>query len=145
MFAIVPEGFAYVVERLGRYHRTLSAGRHFLTPVIDRVAFRHSLRLHADDLSERCISYDNVPLTLTSVVMWRITDAQQASYAAADVREYVSGIVRAAQREWVGRHAFEDVRTTTRQLEADVVRAVSENASRCGVEVTQLTVKDVHG
>ncbi|HVG25366.1 MAG TPA: SPFH domain-containing protein, partial [Thermoanaerobaculia bacterium] len=122
---------------------TLSEGRHFITPVIDRVAFRHSLRLHADDLSERCITYDNLPITLTSVVLWRIEDAQLASYGAADVREYVSGIVRSAQREWVGRHAFEDVRMTTRQLEVDVIRAVSDSASRCGVNVTELTVKGV--
>jgi regulator of protease activity HflC (stomatin/prohibitin superfamily) len=143
VFVVVPEGYAYVVERLGRYHRTLEAGRHFIAPVLDAVRFRHSLRLHADELTDQCISYDNVTLTIVSVARWRIVNPQQASYAAADVREYATAIVRNAQREWIGRRSFDDVRSSTRELEAYVVRAVADAASQGGVEVTELTVNGI--
>ena len=80
MLTIVPDATACVVERLGRYHRTLLAGMHFLVPVIDRVAHRFSLRPQDRDLSDRCITFDNVPVSISSRVRWQILDPERAAY-----------------------------------------------------------------
>lgn len=140
---VVPEGHAYVVERLGRYHRTLTAGRYVLLPFLDRVAHQYSLRPRAGDLSDVCISRDNLPLRIESTYRWEIVDAREAAYAAADVKEYVAGVLRSAQREWIGRHAWKDIRESTRQLESDVVRAAQEPAARAGVRLLELSVQRV--
>lgn len=140
---VVPEGHAYVVERLGRYHRTLTAGTHLLLPLFDRVAHRYSLRPRAGDVSDVCISLDNLTVSIESTYRWEIVDAREAAYGAADVKEFVAGVVSSAQREWIGRHAWKDIRETTRQLESDVVRAAAERASGVGVRITELIVQRV--
>ena len=143
MFTRVPDDMAYVVERLGRYHRTLTSGSHFLTPVIDRVAFRHSLLPKRGEIADTAISYDNLPVRITSTFRWRIVDAQKASYDVASVDEYMTGVVKARQREWLGRHAWKNIRETTRQFEADVARAAGEDAARVGAEVVDVSVVSV--
>ena len=140
---VVPEGHAYVVERIGRYHRTLTAGRHVRLPFLDRVAFRYSLRPRAGDVSDVCVSFDNVPVRIESTYRWEIVDAQQAAYGAADVMELVREAIRSRQREWIGRHAWTDIRETTRQIESDVVRAAAEAAALAGVRITDLTIQRV--
>lgn len=143
MFARVPDDMAYVVERLGRYHRTLTSGPHFIAPVLDRVAFRHSLLEKRGELSDTGISYDNLPVRIASTFRWRIVDPRKASYDVADLTEYVTGVVRSRQREWLGRNAWEDIRETTRQLEADVARAAGEDTARAGVELVEINVQRV--
>jgi len=143
MLTRVPDDMAYVVERLGRYHRTLAAGTHFLTPLFDRVAFRHVLRPRAVETSDVAISLDNVAVSVRSAFQWRIVDPRKASYEVADVAAHVAGLFRTRQREWIGRHAWKDVRETTRQLESDVARAIAEEASRVGVELVDVSVQHV--
>ena len=143
MFTRVPDDMAYVVERLGRYHRTLTSGSHFLTPVFDRVAFRHSLLPQHGEIADTAISHDNLPVRITSSFRWRIVDAQKASYDVASVTDFVAGVIKTRQREWLGRHAWEDIRETTRQLEADVARAAGEDAARIGVEIAEVSVARV--
>ncbi|HYC94031.1 MAG TPA: SPFH domain-containing protein [Thermoanaerobaculia bacterium] len=140
MLTRVPDDMAYVVERLGRYHRTLASGTHFVTPLFERVAFRHSLLAKRGELADTGISYDNLPVRITSTFRWRIVDPRKASYDVADLTEYITGVVRSRQREWLGRHAWKDIRETTRQLEADVARAAGEDAARAGVEIEEVSV-----
>lgn len=143
MFTRVPDDMAYVVERLGRYHRTLTSGSHVIAPFLDRVAFRHSLLARRGELADTGISYDNLPVRVTSTFRWRVVDPRKASYEVADVNDYITGVVRSRQREWLARHAWEDIRETTRQLKSDVARAAGEDAARVGVELVEVSVQRV--
>lgn len=138
----VPEGSAYVVERLGRPFRTLSPGMHVLTPFIDRVAFRYSTLPRGEELSGAAVTHDNVPVRVTSTVRWRIADPRTAAYAAADVAELVRGVVMSAQRDWIAGRAWDDVRETTRELEAAVERSAAA-AEGSGVELLAVTVRAI--
>jgi regulator of protease activity HflC (stomatin/prohibitin superfamily) len=134
---------AYVVERLGRYHCTLTSGTHFLAPFIDGVSFRHSLLPQRGEIAHVAISYDNLSVRIVSSVRWRIVDPRKASYDVASVDEYMTAVVETRQREWLGRHAWKDIRETTRQLEADVARAAGEDAARVGAELVEVSVQSV--
>jgi regulator of protease activity HflC (stomatin/prohibitin superfamily) len=137
---VVPDGSAYVVERLGRYHRTLPPGLHVLVPVIDRVAFRYSLGPRSDDVSDTAITLDNIPLTIRSTLRWQIADAREAAYGMNDPVFYATTLIRTTQRAWIARHAWSDARESTRQLEADVARAAEDAAQRVGLRVIEVTV-----
>lgn len=139
----VPDDTVFVVERLGQYQRTLPAGTHFVAPFIDHVASRHSLLPRSSEIADTAISHDNLPMSITSTIRWRIVDARKASYEAANVGDYVTGVIKARQREWLGRHAWEDIRETTRALEGDVARAAGEDAARVGVELVEVSVQRV--
>lgn len=130
MIASVPAGHAFVVERLGRYHRTLPAGTHFLVPLIDRVAFRFPLTPRDAEVTETAITLDNVAVKIAANVRAQIVDPQAAAYGTADVAEFVKTIVRTHLRNEIAKRNFEDARETTRELQAAVLRAVAEGEVR---------------
>lgn len=88
LFTIVPEQSKFIVQRLGKYHKTLGPGFHWLIPMIDHVEYQVSLKeqtIRVD--SQRAITKDNVALTLDGVVFFRIEDEQKASYNVANYQE----------------------------------------------------------
>jgi regulator of protease activity HflC (stomatin/prohibitin superfamily) len=143
MLVVVPEGSVFVVERLGVYRATLRPGLHFLTPFVDRVAHRHPMTPRAQEITDHAISRDNVPLSLTIAFRWAIADAQLATYAAADLPAFVQGVVRSQLREWVAGRSGDEVRESTRQLEADVARAVTAATESAGIRIEEVTVQRI--
>ena len=82
---VVPQQTAYVVERLGRYQDTLSAGIHVITPFIDRIAYKHTLKEQVIEIPEQvCITKDNVQVGIDGIVYLQVVDAKQASYGIAN-------------------------------------------------------------
>ena len=78
---IVPQKENFVVERLGKYSKTLSAGLHILVPFLDRVAYKHSLKEQAIDVpSQSCITKDNIAVEIDGILYVQVVDAQLASY-----------------------------------------------------------------
>jgi regulator of protease activity HflC (stomatin/prohibitin superfamily) len=140
---VVPANTAYVVERLGRYHATLTPGLHILLPFLDRIAARHSLQPREEELSDVCITLDNVTVKLTTTFTWQIVDPEKAAYAAADISDFVVGVVRSAQRQWVAGRAWDDARETTRELSAAVVRSTSQAVTPNGVQVAGFDVRRI--
>ena len=98
----VPQGHAYVVERLGRYHRTLGAGRHVVVPLLDRVRHRHPLAEQTIAVpSEPCRTRDDRQVWIAGLVAARVSDARKASYETADVRAAVGQLARTMLRRRV--------------------------------------------
>lgn len=88
LFTIVPEKSKFIVERLGKYHKTLEPGFHFMIPVLDVIHYKVSLKEQAIHVaSQRAITKDNVALTIDGVVFFRIEDEQKASYNVANFNE----------------------------------------------------------
>src|SRR5690606_15823162 len=78
---IVPHQHAWIVERLGKYDRTLGPGLNFVIPFVDRVAYKHSLKeIPLDVPSQVCITKDNTQLTVDGVLYFQVTDPMRASY-----------------------------------------------------------------
>src|SRR5882724_11448559 len=78
---VVPQQSASVIEKLGKYSRTLQAGFHVLVPFVERVAYRHSLKEQALDVAEQvCITRDNVQVGVDAVLYMQVLDPHLASY-----------------------------------------------------------------
>lgn len=105
---IVPNQYAIVVERLGRYHSTLTAGFHVLIPFIDRKAYRRSLKEEVYDVAaQTCITADNVTVTIDGVIYLQVVDAMKSAYG---IEGYVDGAIQLAQtslRSAIGRMPLE--------------------------------------
>ena len=92
---VVPQQNAWVVERLGKYHGTLTPGLSFLVPFIDRVAYKHSLKeIPLDVPSQVCITKDNTQLQVDGIIYFQVTDPMRASYGSSN---YVVAITQLAQ------------------------------------------------
>ena len=84
---VVPQQNAFVVERLGNYNGTLGAGFHILTPFMDVIRYRHSLKEQTFDIPEQiCITQDNVQVGVDGVLYMKVLNPERASYGIADYR-----------------------------------------------------------
>jgi regulator of protease activity HflC (stomatin/prohibitin superfamily) len=139
----VPEGNAFVVERLGRYDRTLPPGLHVIPPFTDRVAFRYSLLPREETISDQCVTLDNVPVRVTSVLRAQVRDARQAAYATASAADSIVTLVRTHQRQSIGQRSWDDLRQYPRELESAVVSSAAGPAGEMGITILALDVKNL--
>ena len=143
-FKIVPQQHAWVVERLGRYDRTLTPGLGFVVPFVDRVAYKHSLKeVPLDVPSQVCITKDNTQLQVDGIIYFQVTDPMRASYGSSN---YVLAITQLAQtllRSVIGKMELDKTFEERDAINASVVSALDEAASNWGVKVLRYEIKDL--
>jgi regulator of protease activity HflC (stomatin/prohibitin superfamily) len=141
---VVPQQMAYVVERLGRYQDTLSAGIHVITPFIDRIAYKHTLKEQVIEIPEQvCITKDNVQVGIDGIVYMQVVDAKQASYGIAN---YFIGITQMAQttmRSEIGKIDLDKTFEERMIINTNVVTAVDAAARPWGVKIMRYEIKNI--
>ncbi|MBY0467454.1 MAG: paraslipin [Burkholderiaceae bacterium] len=143
-FKIVPQQHAWVVERLGKYDRTLTPGLKFVVPFIERVAYKHSLKeVPLDVPSQVCITRDNTQLQVDGIIYFQITDPMRASYGSSN---YIFAITQLAQtllRSVIGKMELDKTFEERDTINASVVNALDEAAANWGVKVLRYEIKDL--
>ncbi len=143
-FKIVPQQHAWVVERLGKYDRTLTPGLKFVVPFIERVAYRHSLKeVPLDVPSQICITKDNTQLQVDGIIYFQVTDPMRASYGSSN---YVFAITQLAQtllRSVIGKMELDKTFEERDAINSHVVNALDEAAANWGVKVLRYEIKDL--
>jgi regulator of protease activity HflC (stomatin/prohibitin superfamily) len=143
-FKIVPQQHAWVVERLGKYDRTLTPGLSFVVPFLERVAYKHSLKeVPLDVPSQVCITKDNTQLQVDGIIYFQITDPMRASYGSSN---YVFAITQLAQtllRSVIGKMELDKTFEERDSINASVVNALDEAAANWGVKVLRYEIKDL--
>jgi regulator of protease activity HflC (stomatin/prohibitin superfamily) len=141
---VVPQQSAWVLERLGKYHGTLTAGLNVVLPFIDKVSYKHSLKeVPLDVPSQVCITKDNTQLTVDGILYFQVTDAMRASYGSSN---YISAITQLAQttlRSVVGKMELDKTFEERDAINAAVVSALDEAALNWGVKVLRYEIKDL--
>src|SRR6478735_11109792 len=143
-FKIVPQQHAWVVERLGKYDRTLAPGLEFVVPFVERVAYKHSLKeVPLDVPSQVCITRDNTQLQVDGIIYFQVTDPMRASYGSSN---YVLAITQLAQtllRSVIGKMELDRTFEERDTINAHVVSALDEAARNWGVKVLRYEIKDL--
>ncbi len=143
-FKIVPQQHAWVVERFGKYDRTLAPGLEFVMPFIERVAYKHSLKeVPLDVPSQVCITRDNTQLQVDGIIYFQVTDPMRASYGSSN---YISAITQLAQtllRSVIGKMELDRTFEERDHINLSVVAALDEAAHNWGVKVLRYEIKDL--
>ncbi|HEY6513508.1 MAG TPA: stomatin-like protein [Burkholderiaceae bacterium] len=143
-FKIVPQQHAWVVERLGRYDRTLTPGLKFVIPFVDRVAYKHSLKeIPLDVPSQVCITKDNTQLQVDGILYFQITDAMRASYGSSNYVVAITQLAQTTLRSVVGKMELDKTFEERGAINAAVVSALDEAALNWGVKVLRYEIKDL--
>jgi len=141
---IVPQQNAWVVERLGKFDRTLTPGLKFVIPFVERVAYKHSLKeVPLDVPSQVCITKDNTQLQVDGIIYFQVTDPMRASYGSSN---YVFAITQLAQtllRSVIGKMELDKTFEERDSINASVVNALDEAAQNWGVKVLRYEIKDL--
>lgn len=140
----VPQNMAYVVERFGKFHKTMIAGLNFVVPFIDKVAYRVSLKEQARDVpSQSAITKDNITLTVDGVLYLKVLDPEKAVYG---IEDYIFGVVQLAQttmRSEIGKISLDKTFEEREQLNTAIVHAINEAGSSWGTTCLRYEIKDI--
>ena len=141
---IIPQQSAYVIERLGKFHRVLHAGISYIIPFVDRKAYVHTLKEQALDIPEQvCITRDNVQVGVDGVIFIQVFDPQMASYG---ISNYVFAIVQLAQttmRSEVGKIDLDKTFEERTAINAAIVSAINDASRTWGVKILRYEVKNI--
>ncbi|HEY4084206.1 MAG TPA: stomatin-like protein [Burkholderiaceae bacterium] len=141
---IVPQQNAWVVERFGKYHGTLTPGLNLLLPLWDRVAYKHSLKeIPLDVPSQVCITKDNTQLTVDGILYFQITDAMRASYGSSNYIVAITQLAQTTLRSVIGRMELDRTFEERDTINHAVVQALDEAALNWGVKVLRYEIKDL--
>ncbi len=141
---VVPQQQAFVVERLGKYHSTLSAGFHLLAPFMDAIRYRHSLKETAVDIPEQiCITRDNVQVAVDGVLYLKVMDAERASYGVAQYLFAISQLAQTNLRSEVGKIELDRTFEERTHLNMMVVSELDKASEPWGVKVLRYEIKNI--
>ena len=141
---IVPQQNAYVVERLGKYDRTLTPGLKFVVPFIERVAYKHSLKeVPLDVPSQVCITRDNTQLQVDGILYFQVTDPMRASYGSSNYIVAITQLAQTTLRSVIGKMELDKTFEERDMINASVVSALDEAALNWGVKVLRYEIKDL--
>jgi regulator of protease activity HflC (stomatin/prohibitin superfamily) len=143
-FKIVPQQNAWVVEKLGKYDRTLTPGLKFVIPFVERVAYKHSLKeVPLDVPSQVCITRDNTQLQVDGILYFQVTDAMRASYGSSDYILAITQLSQTTLRSVIGKMELDKTFEEREIINASVVNALDEAALTWGVKVLRYEIKDL--
>ncbi|EGV35569.1 genome-derived Neisseria antigen 1220 [Neisseria weaveri] len=143
-FIVVPQQEAYVVERLGRFHKVLNPGLNILIPFIDRVAYKHTLKeIPMDVPSQVCITRDNTQLTVDGIIYFQVTDPKLASYGSSNYIMAITQLAQTTLRSVIGRMELDKTFEERDEINSIVVAALDEAAVSWGVKVLRYEIKDL--
>jgi regulator of protease activity HflC (stomatin/prohibitin superfamily) len=141
---IVPQQHAFVVEKLGRYDRTLTPGLSFVVPFIERVAYKHSLKeVPLDVPSQVCITKDNTQLQVDGILFFQVTDPMRASYGSSDFISAITQLAQTTLRSVIGKMELDKTFEERDAINAQVVTSLDEAAMNWGVKVLRYEIKDL--
>ncbi|MBO1927616.1 SPFH/Band 7/PHB domain protein [Thiomicrorhabdus sp. 6S2-11] len=141
---IVPQAEQWVVERLGRYHKTLHGGINFIIPFVDQRRSKYNTQEQIIDIPEqKVITKDNVSIGIDAVVFMRIYDAQKATYEILDLKESVSQLAQTTLRSEIGRLELDETLSSRSELNAALLKALDDASGTWGAKVSRVEVADI--
>jgi len=142
---VVPQKSAFIIERLGKYSKTLHAGFHVLVPFLDRVAYKHSLKETAVDVPpQMCITRDNIAVEVDGVLYLQVMDAVKASYGIDDFLFASTQLAQTTMRSEIGKLELDKTFEERDAINGAIIMAVDKASDPWGVKVTRYEIKNIH-
>jgi len=144
MVKVVPQRTAIIVERLGKYRATFTAGFQILIPFVDKIRYRHTLKEQAIDVPPQvCITRDNIAVEVDGILYLQVLDPQKASYGIDNYRFASIQIAQTTMRSIIGKLELDRTFEERETINVSIVEAVDKASEPWGVKVTRYEVKNI--
>ncbi len=141
---LVPNQFAYIVERLGNYHKTLGPGFHALVPFIDKVVYKQDLREETIEVEpQECFTKDNVKVEVDGVIYLSVIDPVNASYGITNYRYAAVQLAQTTTRSVLGNMDLDQTFEERAAMSREVVKVLSEVENVWGIKVHRYEIKNI--
>lgn len=141
----VPQSENFLVERLGKYNRTLKAGLNFIIPILDKVSHRiNILERQLPQSSHEVITRDNVNIVITTSIYFRVIDASRTVYRIEDINNAIEVAVTGSVRSIVGSIEFDEVQSHRENINSSIGLSLEKATADWGVEITRTEIIDVN-
>jgi regulator of protease activity HflC (stomatin/prohibitin superfamily) len=141
---IIPQARARVVERLGRYHRTLNPGLTLIVPFIDRLGRLIDLREQVVSFPPQpVITEDNLVVNIDSVIYFQVTDAKSASYEIQNYIQAIEQLTVTTLRNVIGGMALEKTLTSRDEINSQLRGVLDEATGKWGIRVNRVELKAI--
>ena len=142
---LVPQGSKWVVQRLGKYHKSLHPGLNLIIPYIDDVAFKATTKdIVLDIPSQEVITLDNVVIIANAVAYINIISPEKAVYGVEDYELAIRTLVQTSLRSIVGEMALDDALSSRDQIKAKLKASISDDISDWGITLKTVEIQDIN-
>ncbi|MBM4158069.1 MAG: paraslipin [Ignavibacteria bacterium] len=141
---VVPQRTVFIIERLGKYSKTLDAGFHILVPFIDKVAYKHTLKEMVVDVPPQiCITKDNIQVEVDGIIYMQIIDPVKASYGITNYIFAMTQLAQTTMRSEVGKIELDKTFEEREKINSEIVSAVDKASIPWGIKITRHEIKNI--
>ena len=141
---IVPQSYAYVVERLGAYNHTMNVGLHIMMPFVDRISNRVSLKEQVMDFQPQpVITRDNVTMKVDSVVYFQVIDPKALTYGVERPIAAIENLCATTLRNIIGSMTLDETLTSREKINAETIQVLDEATNKWGIDITRVEVQNI--
>ena len=141
----VPQGYKWVIQRLGKYHVSLTPGLNFIIPYIDAVAYRVTTKdIVLDIPSQEVITKDNAVLITNAVAYINIVNPEKAVYGVENYEVAIQTLVQTSLRSIVGEMSLDDALSSRDHIKAKLKAAISDDIADWGITLKTVEIQDIN-
>lgn len=141
---IVPQRSAFIIERFGKYQKTLLAGFHIIIPLVDKVAYKHTLKEQVIDVSaQTCITKDNISVEVDGVLYLQVVEPKSASYGIDNYHFASIQLAQTTMRSIIGKLELDKTFEERDTINSIIVEAVDKASDPWGVKVARYEIKNI--
>lgn len=142
---LVPQGYKWVVQRLGKYHSTLNPGLNILIPFIDSVAYKVTTKdIVLDIPSQEVITRDNAVIIANAVAYINILSPEKAVYGVEDYSVAIQTLVQTTLRSIIGEMDLDDALSSRDTIKAHLKNSISDDISDWGITLKTVEIQDIN-
>lgn len=142
---IVPQGYKWIVQRLGKYHQTLEPGLNIIIPYVDTVAYKVTTKdIVLDIPSQEVITRDNVVIIANAVSYINIVHPERAVYGIEDYEYGIRNLVQTSLRSIIGEMDLDNALSSRDQIKAQLKHAISDDIADWGITLKTVEIQDIN-